>query len=309
MRPAGHRGSGWGGQFEPINDMQASRSKAKAFVGAATVVGMYSKQLFYMMHVDTAAMGGKAMAELVSSTEQIADNIETLYRYGESTNYHERRFHDKRIKNGKCFVVVQVRDGFRYAPSKFAGYVANDINHADKLRERDGRRTNKILSRLLGDPLEPGEEGYNKIDREFLDYCSRKEIEPSQHHRTRRYWVFYESKDHSFPEEVESDDIWEGALESVLVNRFERSRNARDQCLRHYGYACSVCGSTLKDIYGIVADEFIHVHHIVPLSEVREGYQINPINDLRPVCPNCHAVIHRRKKPLTIEEVKELLGQ
>ncbi len=249
------------------------------------------------------------MAELVSSTEQIVENIETLYRYGESTDDSERRFHDKRIKNGKLFVAVQVGDGFRYAPSKFAGYVANDIRHADNLRERDGRTTNVVLSRLLGDPLEPGDEGYDEIDRKFLDYCNRNAIEPSQHHRERRYWVSYDLQGHLLAEEVGSDDFWEGAVEKVLVNRFERSKTARDQCLHHYGYACSACGITLKDVYGAVAEEFIHVHHIVPLSEVGEGYQVHPINDLRPVCPNCHSIIHRRKKPLAIDEVKNLLGK
>lgn len=247
------------------------------------------------------------MAELVRNTREIIENVETLYQYGESSVGHERRFHDQRIKNGKLFVAVQCGDSFRYAPSKFAGYAANDLTHVDNLRNRDGRKTNVALSRLLGDPLGPTDRNYKEIDNQFLEYCDRKEITPSRHHRDRRYWVSLASKDYSPAEEVGSGDFWEGATQTVTVNRFERSKAAREKCLRHYGYACSVCEFELKEIYGAIAERFIHVHHIVPLSEVREGYLIDPINDLRPVCPNCHAIIHRRNKPLTIDEVRELL--
>jgi len=35
----------------------------------------------------------------------------------------------------------------------------------------------------------------------------------------------------------------------------------------------------------------------------------DPIRDLRPVCPNCHVVIHRREPPYSIDEVRQLLTQ
>ncbi|MEQ9565674.1 MAG: hypothetical protein RLN85_07685, partial [Pseudomonadales bacterium] len=129
------------------------------------------------------------MSELVSTVDQAVDNVETLYLYGNSIDQGERRFHDVRIKNGKLFAVVQVHRSFRFAPSKFAGYVNNDIKHAENLGNRDGRKTNRVLSGLLGEPLEPGDEGYEAIEQGFLDYCNRKGIVPSQHHRERRYWV------------------------------------------------------------------------------------------------------------------------
>jgi predicted HNH restriction endonuclease len=44
-----------------------------------------------------------------------------------------------------------------------------------------------------------------------------------------------------------------------------------------------------------------------PLASVGEEYVIDPIKDLRPLCPNCHAVIHLRQPPYSIEEVKTML--
>jgi 5-methylcytosine-specific restriction protein A len=34
---------------------------------------------------------------------------------------------------------------------------------------------------------------------------------------------------------------------------------------------------------------------------------VDPIADLRPVCPNCHAVIHLNKQPFTIEDVQAMV--
>jgi 5-methylcytosine-specific restriction protein A len=69
------------------------------------------------------------------------------------------------------------------------------------------------------------------------------------------------------------------------------------------------CGVLLSDVYGNIADEFIHVHHVVPLGEIGKSYKVNPIKDLVPVCPNCHAIIHRHKKALSINDVKILIAK
>jgi len=59
--------------------------------------------------------------------------------------------------------------------------------------------------------------------------------------------------------------------------------------------------------YGDVGLEFIHVHHLRQLSEVGGEYEIDPITDLRPVCPNCHAIIHRRMPAYSLDEVTKFL--
>jgi 5-methylcytosine-specific restriction enzyme A len=52
------------------------------------------------------------------------------------------------------------------------------------------------------------------------------------------------------------------------------------------------------------------VHHVKPLSTIKEEVEINPETDLVPVCANCHRMIHRRKDDvLTIEELKSIVEQ
>ncbi|MCS7087453.1 MAG: HNH endonuclease, partial [Thermoflexales bacterium] len=110
------------------------------------------------------------------------------------------------------------------------------------------------------------------------------------------------------PEEAGVEQAFvEGAKKQITVNAYERSDKARQKCIAHYGLNCAVCGFNFEKAYGEIGKGYIQVHHIVPLSSVKKGYKVNPINDLRPVCPNCHAMLHRRDPPYTIEELKAIL--
>ncbi|MEZ8547374.1 HNH endonuclease [Vibrio sp. T3Y01] len=99
---------------------------------------------------------------------------------------------------------------------------------------------------------------------------------------------------------------FEGALQTVKVNRFERNQKARDVCISHHGASCKVCDINFVQTYGNLGAGFIHVHHIVPISEICNEYEIDPVNDLVPVCPNCHAMLHRKTPPLTVEQLREI---
>lgn len=109
------------------------------------------------------------------------------------------------------------------------------------------------------------------------------------------------------PEEIEPSEYRDGAVRSVLVNVYERDPNARRKCIEHWGLLCQVCGFDFESAYGDLGVGFIHVHHLRPLGEVREAYVLDPVADLRPVCPNCHAMLHRERPALTIEHVKAKL--
>jgi len=113
----------------------------------------------------------------------------------------------------------------------------------------------------------------------------------------------------TFPEEVDQvqEDIFEGAVRKITVNAYERNPEARRQCISHYGAKCSICGFDFFGVYGEVGKDFIHVHHLKQISDIGEEYKIDPIKDLRPVCPNCHAILHKQKPPYTIDEVKRFL--
>lgn len=102
--------------------------------------------------------------------------------------------------------------------------------------------------------------------------------------------------------------VIEGAVTTVLVNRYERSATARRKCIEHYGAVCAVCSLDFKSTYGQIGEGFIHVHHVVPISSIGETYVLDPIEDLIPVCPNCHAMLHRGTDvPRDVMEMQKLM--
>lgn len=100
----------------------------------------------------------------------------------------------------------------------------------------------------------------------------------------------------------------EGAMTVVKVNRYERSPINRLRCIGHYGAECWACDLDFEKRYGPEAAGFIEVHHRVPVSEMTEGYSVDPIRDLVPLCSNCHSVAHRRNPPYQPAEIREFLG-
>lgn len=99
----------------------------------------------------------------------------------------------------------------------------------------------------------------------------------------------------------------EGSPNQVTVTKYERNPHARKVCLDHYGYNCAVCDFNFEKVYGEVGKNFIHVHHLNQVADIGKEYTINPIEDLRPVCPNCHSMIHKKKEAYTIKEIKNFI--
>ena len=114
----------------------------------------------------------------------------------------------------------------------------------------------------------------------------------------------------NYPDEanVESKTFPEGAKQTVQVNRYERNPEARAKCIEFHKARCKVCDMSFAETYGSFAKDFIHVHHKKPLYEISEQYEVDPKNDLIPVCPNCHAMLHKQENgiPMTVERLKLL---
>lgn len=145
-------------------------------------------------------------------------------------------------------------------------------------------------------------------DEELATVFPNKEINASLPEKETDTIISDEEITNVFPDEIDlTQEFREGAVRKVSVNAYERDPKARQKCIDHYGLSCSVCNFNFGQVFGQLGEGFIHVHHLRPISEIGEEYVVDPIQDLRPVCPNCHAMIHRRSPPLSIQEIKDLL--
>lgn len=106
---------------------------------------------------------------------------------------------------------------------------------------------------------------------------------------------------------LSEEELSEGEKDTYTLNKYERSKKAREACIAAHGTACAVCGIDFAKEYGPEFAGKIEVHHIVPISEIGERYVIDPVRDLVPVCPNCHTALHSKKDGVyTVEELKAM---
>ncbi len=150
------------------------------------------------------------------------------------------------------------------------------------------------LELLLQHGLKAAPQGPKKLDGSLLTYIESE---------------FKSDSTDFFPDSIPDDsEIREGMKMRVVVNKYERSSIARAMCIEHHGCSCTICEFDFEQAYGPIGKGFIHVHHVIPIHAIGKEYKIDYRNDLIPVCPNCHAMLHRKLEGMTpsIEELKEM---
>ncbi len=161
---------------------------------------------------------------------------------------------------------------------------------------------------VLSESADPKSRGLAEIDYCVSDLAKLGTIVSVQHSIWRL--ATPESPRQIYPEELPAEELeklLEGAKKTVVINAYERNPKARKLCIEHWKPICTVCEFNFELIYGEIGAGFIHVHHIVPIAQIGKSYQIHPINDLRPVCPNCHAMLHTRNPPLSINKLRNIV--
>lgn len=220
--------------------------------------------------------------ELRMNLEQIEDYL----RDSDDTIAGEMKDY---IRRGKDFVAYKYGDKLHFAPSRYVGYKNNTLDKHCKNKNKHGWRTYSSINSVLGHKC-----CYNeKYEQLFLNYCTYLGIVPYK--KERKYWFLDE----------EIVDFEEGSVRQVSTNRYERNPEARKKCIELYGETCKVCGLNFQEAYGEIGKGFIHVHHVVPISQRRGKYKIDYEKDLVPVCPNCHAMLH--KGNISVEELKKII--
>lgn len=204
------------------------------------------------------------------------------------------------IGRGTNFVAYKIDGELHFAPSRFLGYLKNTlIIHLVKGNGKDGTQTSSTISSIL----EIDRSYDEKLEKAYLSFCCSNGVKPKNMiNSKRKYWLLDESIDII-------SSLEEGLKKTLVVNKYERNSIARKKCIEKNGLKCKVCGMDFESVYGEIGQGFIHVHHVVPISSIGKSYRIDPEKDLVPVCPNCHAMLHRGASDtiMTIEELKRNL--
>ncbi len=159
----------------------------------------------------------------------------------------------------------------------------------------------------LGDQVRPGILG----DALPLDHWPKADgpsmvaLPPSYEPALRRLWREF-GPTTAGPAEVVGGILPPDAVSSVQVSRYERDPDARRICLAFHGASCAACGFSFESAYHGSAPQALAVHHVVPPEMLHSGYELDPVADLIPLCPNCHAVAHSVNPPRTVSELRTM---
>lgn len=150
------------------------------------------------------------------------------------------------------------------------------------------------INRLIQYGLPKAPQSTQRLSQEIVDYLEE---------------VF--NNENIFPNEIQDNEVFiEGSVQQVYVNKYERNPKARLECINYCeSYKCQICDFDFVKVYGEIGKGFIHVHHLKPLFMMGKSYKLNPITDLIPLCPNCHAMLHRKfnDKYLTVDELRQII--
>jgi len=196
------------------------------------------------------------------------------------------------------------------------GYISSTpfvLPHWDPAKRAAGKapaRTHLVFKSLADRPLI----GLQDLKRRFPDYnwtpqMGGMAVPPRI--GDKLFAEIQRSKLHGFtPESRESVERYaEGKRRRITLATYDRSRPARDACIAHHGFKCAVCSFSFESTYGELGASYIEVHHLRQLADIREEREIDPIKELRPVCANCHRMLHRKRPPLSIEQLRRAMKQ
>ena len=140
---------------------------------------------------------------------------------------------------------------------------------------------------------------------------TRQHLSPSQLGFSRHHGHPRSAAENSFyvlpeeaPQALDPGDLntlaeHEGSSRQVTVNRYERKARLRNACIAFHrsqnagALKCVSCDFDFEATYGELGAGFIHIHHIDPLGNRQEERLVDPKKHLIPLCPNCHAMVHR----------------
>ena len=116
----------------------------------------------------------------------------------------------------------------------------------------------------------------------------------------------------------ENTTVVEGTQAIVKTKVYKRSNKLREKAIQFYTVddriKCQACCFDFEEFYGEYGKNFIEIHHQKPVFQF-DGDDLErtieeALENVIPVCSNCHRMIHRRREnPLSLDELKEYVQE
>ena len=231
--------------------------------------------------------------EVVTALHQVAENIDQLERGRSLPSSPNAAAYRALIGRGKCFVPYTAKDGLAFVPSRFAGYVKNDLATHQKNRDKiDGKETNPALSKIFRSQPRVDE----SLERHYLSFCAQIGAKPSL--IARKYWVTPEALEILESDEtrqiIRNPEITETEKQQLVKARIGQGQ-FRDQLLS-YWLSCCLTGCELQGV--------LRASHIKPWRTSSNAERLDLYNGLL-LSPNMDALFD--KGLISFEDTGEIM--
>lgn len=147
------------------------------------------------------------------------------------------------------------------------------------------------------------------ISNNFFTYEENVDVATKLHKSSK--------KKHNLIVYSEDDMVTEGQTKSGNSKVKSRSDKLRKAAVDFYRtesgqIKCCVCGFDFEETYGELGKDYIQIHHEHPVCQYDDdGVELfikEAINNVKPLCANCHCMVHRnRKSIISVDELRNLI--
>lgn len=221
---------------------------------------------------------------VVANLKQIKNNIAELER-GRRSRGKEQEEYQALVKRGTCFLPYESQTGLSFAPSRFVGYIDNNLaTHANN-PDRDGRVTNAAINLVLG--TKPSTN--TVLEQAYIDFCGSIGVVPSKKGTfgvERKYWVtpeVFELLENRAESEISQDpNITETEKQQLMKARIGQGA-FRERLIAMWGKCC-VTGCDYVSI--------LRASHIKPWRDSTNAERLDKFNGLL-LSPNFDALFDK----------------
>jgi len=220
---------------------------------------------------------------LVTSEKQIQRNLATLEAARRSPRTSAQyEAYARLVHRGRCFIPYDSDGTLHFAPSRFVGYVANSLSKHAASEERDGRKTNVAISKILGLALvdDPA------VDDKFLSFCQSigKTLHLNVPKHQRTFWLYGDAtrvSEERQVQEIEADETLSPTTKKALIDARIGQGTFRRRVQKHWRDKCAITGCEITRL--------LRASHIRPWKYSDNAQRLDPFNGLF-LSPNLDAL-------------------
>uniref|UniRef100_UPI003F498725 HNH endonuclease n=1 Tax=Acinetobacter tandoii TaxID=202954 RepID=UPI003F498725 len=217
--------------------------------------------------------------DVVTNTDQIRNNIKEFEK-SKGTSQTTLGQYLKLIQKGLCFVPYMSDSGIAFAPSRFIGYIDNNLEIHSKNDGKNGRETNVAITKIFKSIPSHN----STLEIQFLEFCKNHGVKPNN--KKRKYWVTDEIKiiiETDAENEIRSNPELNKTVKQQLINARIGQGNFRKELISMWGKCCA---------NGCIYIDILRASHIKPWRDSTNEERLDKFNGLL-LSPNFDALFDK----------------